>query len=136
MAIGTSGLQEPAAFRRPGRAQFREALSPAPQEKTRYYDELAELTDDQRNMRTVTPGYVEGMTSRWIALYHGEIAAAQYMGVAAHNVLLTEYWDFIACCVCQQIDELQHSEMDRDMLFRAGCRRQAAACWEAVRARG
>ena len=77
------------------------------------------LTDDQRNLRTVTPGYVEGMTNRWIALYHGEVAAAQYMGVAAHNVPMTDYWDFIACCVCQQTDELQHSEMDRDMLFRA-----------------
>src|SRR6266700_505075 len=85
-------LKNPRHFVAPGGLNFEKHFRLHVQEKTRYYDELAELTDDQRNMRTVTPGYVEGMTRRWMALYHGEIAAAQYMGVAAHNVPLTDYW--------------------------------------------
>jgi phenol hydroxylase P3 protein len=113
-------LQNPKHFVAPGHLNFEKHFRLHQQEKTRYYAELARLTDDQRNLRTVTPGYVEGITPRWIALYHGEVAAAQYMGAAAHSVPINDYWDFIACCVCQQTDELQHSEMDRDMLFRAG----------------
>jgi len=129
-------LKNPKHFVAPGGLTFEKHFRLHQQEKSRYYDELAGLTDDQRNLRTVTPGYIEGMTRRWIALYHGEIAAAQYMGVAAHNVPLTDYWDFIACCVCQQIDELQHSEMDRDMLFRAGLTEdRLPALWEQCEAR-
>ena len=112
-------LRDPRSFVAPGGLNFEKHLRLHIPEKTRYYDELAGLTDDQRNLRTVTPGYIEGMTRRWMVLYHGEVAAAQYMGMAAHNVPM-EYWDFIACCICQQIDELHHSEMDRDMLRRAG----------------
>ena len=112
-------LRDPRSFVAPGGLKFEKHLRLHIPEKTRYYEELAGLTDDQRNLRTVTPGYVEGMTRRWMVLYHGEVAAAQYMGMAAHNVPM-EYWDFIACCICQQIDELHHSEMDRDMLRRTG----------------
>jgi hypothetical protein len=112
-------LRDPRHFQAPGGLNFEKHFRLHQQEKTRYYANLAKLTDDQRNMRTVTPGYIEGMTRRWIVLYHGEVAAAQYMGRAAHNVPF-ECWDFIACCICQQVDELHHSEMDRDMLRRAG----------------
>jgi hypothetical protein len=112
-------LRDPRNFLPPGGLNFEKHLRLHMQEKTRYYEELAGMTEAQRNMQTVIPGYVEGMTRRWMVLYHGEVAAAQYMGIAAHNVPM-DYWDFIACCICQQIDELHHSEMDRDMLRRAG----------------
>src|SRR5919199_3861432 len=128
-------LRDPGHFQPPGGLNFEKHFRLHQQEKTRYFDALARLSDDQRNLRTVTPGYVEGMTRRWIVLYHGEVAAAQYMGVAAHNVPI-DYWDFIACCVCQQIDELQHSEMDRDMLSRAGLTEdKLPALWEQCAAR-
>jgi hypothetical protein len=128
-------LKNPKNFVAPGGLNFEKHFRLHQQEKTRYYEELATLTDDQRNLRTVTPGYIEGMTRRWVTLYHGEVAAAQYMGAAAHNVPI-DYWDFIACCVCQQIDELQHSEMDRDMLFRAGLTEdKLPAIWEQCEAK-
>lgn len=113
-------LRDPRNFVAPGGLNFEKHFGLHKQEKARYYEELASLSDDQRNFRLVTPGYVEGMTRRWIVLYHGEVAAAQYMGTAAANVPMDGYHDFIACCICQQIDELQHAEMDRDMLRRAG----------------
>src|SRR5215210_5660021 len=113
-------LRNPKNFVSPGGLNFEKHIRLHAQEKLRYFDELAAMTDDQRNMRTVTPGYIEGMTRRWMAVYHGEIAAAQYMGTAAKNVDMHDYYDFIMCCVCQQIDEIGHSEMDRDMLQRAG----------------
>ena len=121
-------LQDPANFVAPGALNFERHFRLHEQEKARYYLELAELTDDERNLRTATPGYIEGMTRRWMTLYQGEVAAAQYMGMAAHNVP-QDHWDFMACCVCQQIDELQHSEMDRDMLRRAGI---PDAQWDAI----
>jgi hypothetical protein len=124
-------LREPRHFRPPGGLNYEKHFRLHQQEKARYYEALARLSDDQRNLRTVTPGYIEGMTLRWIVLYHGEVAAARYMGRAAHNVPF-EYWDFIACCICQQVDELQHSEMDRDMLRRAGIPEdQWRPLWEA-----
>src|SRR5207244_13449255 len=67
------------------------------------------------------------MTRRWMTLYQGEVAAAQYIGMAAHNVP-QDHWEFMACCVCQQIDELHHSGRDRDMLRRAGIPQQE---WDA-----
>jgi len=121
-------LRDPSKFVSPGGLNFEKHYWLHQQEKARYYAELAELSDDERNFRTVTPGYIEGMTRRWMTLCQGEIAAAQYMGMAAHNVP-ADHWDFMACCVCQQIDELQHSEMDRDMLLRAGI---PADHWDAI----
>ena len=113
-------LRNPKLFVAPGGLNFERHFRLHAQEKARYYDELAQLTDDQRNLRTVTPGYIEGMTRRWIALYHGEVSAAQYMGTAAANLDMHDYYAFMACCILQQVDELQHCEMDRDMLLRAG----------------
>lgn len=119
MAVqGLVCLRDPRKFVAPGGLNFERHFRLHQQEKPRYYDQLAELSDDERNLRTATPGYIEGMTRRWMTLYQGEVAAAKYMGMAAHNVP-QDHWDFMACCVCQQIDELQHSEMDRDMLRRA-----------------
>src|ERR671929_235951 len=96
-------LKNPKKFVAPGGLNFEKHFRLHQQEKSRYYDELARLTDDQRNLRTVTPGYVEGMTHRWIALYHGEVAAAQYMGVAAHHVPLTDCSDFSADAMWESI---------------------------------
>jgi hypothetical protein len=128
-------LRDPRHFRAPGGLNFEKHFRLHQQEKARYFENLAKLSDDQRNLRTVTPGYIEGMTRRWIVLYHGEVAAAQYMGRAAHNVPF-EYYEFIGCCVCQQVDELQHSEMDRDMLRRAGIpEAQWQPLWEACEPR-
>ena len=128
-------LKNPKHFVAPGGLNFEKHFRLHQQEKARYFENLAKLSDDQRNLRTVTPGYIEGMTRRWIVLYHGEVAAAQYMGRAAHNVPF-DYWDFIACCICQQVDELHHSEMDRDMLRRAGIPEdQWQPLWEACEPR-
>jgi len=128
-------LRDPRKFRAPGGLNFEKHFRLHAQEKARYFDALARLSDDERNLRTVTPGYIEGMTRRWIVLYHGEVAAARYMGRAAHNVPFTHY-DFLGCCICQQMDELQHSEMDRDMLRRAGIAEdQWQPLWEACEPR-
>ena len=128
-------LRDPRHFVAPGALNFEKHLRLHTQEKVRYFDEIEQMTDDQRNMRTVTPGYVEGMTKRWMAVYFGEIAAAQYMGVAAHNVPMA-YFDFIGCCVLQQVDELQHATMDRDMLQRAGIpEERLPQLWEACEAK-
>lgn len=113
-------LKNPKNFVAPGGLNFEKHFRLHSQEKSRYYQELASLTPEQRALRTTTPGYIEGMTLRWIVMYHGEVAASQYMGTAAANLPMDGYTDFIGCCICQQIDEMQHAEMDRDMLRQAG----------------
>ena len=129
-------LKNPKLFDAPGGLNFEKHLRLHAQEKLRYFEEIARLPDDQRNMRTVTPGYIEGMTRRWMALYHGEIAAAQYMGTAAASMPFHDYFEFIACCICQQMDELSHAEMDRDMLLRAGFKLEdLPALWEECEAK-
>lgn len=111
-------LKDPSRFRAPGALTFEKHLRIHAQEKQRYFEEVASLPEGVREMR-IDPGYVEAMRRRWVTLYYGELSSVQYMGRAAANAPL-DMTEFITCCVCQQVDELHHQEMDRDVLRKIG----------------
>ncbi len=119
-------FRDPTLFKAPGGLSFEKHVRLHAEEKPRYFEELGTLTDEQRNLRNVDPRYVDAMRRRWVTSYLGELAAAQYMGTAAANAPI-EMHEFITCCVCQQMDELHHAEMDRDVLERIG---MSQADWE------
>lgn len=121
-------FKNPDLFKAPGGLSFERHVRLHAAEKLRYFEELDSLTEDQRNLRNVDPRYVEAMRRRWVTMYMGEIASAQYMGTAAANAPI-EMWEFVTACVCQQMDELHHAEMDRDLLRRIGLSQMA---WEAI----
>ncbi len=120
-------LRDLSLFHAPGGLTFAKHVRLHAEEKMRYFEEIASLPEDIREMR-LDPRYVTAMRRRWVTLYFGEIASAQYMGTAATNVPLAMH-EFITTCVCQQIDELHHSEMDRDVLMKIGL---GPAEWTAI----
>lgn len=111
-------LRDPRLFEAPGGLTFEKHLRLHIQEKQRYFEEVTSLPEDARAMR-LDPAYIAAMRRRWVVLYYGELSSAQYMGTAASHAPL-EMTAFITCCVCQQMDELHHSEMDRSVLERVG----------------
>lgn len=111
-------LKDPQAFTAPGGLTFAKHLRLHSQEKQRYFEEIASLPADKRELR-LDPAYIAAMKRRWVVLYYGELSSAQYMGTAASHAPL-EMAEFITCCVCQQMDELHHSEMDRGVLETIG----------------
>lgn len=111
-------LSDPRAFSAPGGLTFAKHMRLHAQEKQRYFDEIASLPEDKRELR-LDPAYIAAMRRRWVVLYYGELSSAQYMGTAASHAPL-EMSEFITCCVCQQMDELHHSEMDRGVLDTIG----------------
>lgn len=111
-------FRDPSAFQAPGGLDFRKHLRLHMAEKTRYFEELETLSEDHRAMR-LDPRYIHAMQRRWVFSYVGELAAAQYMGRAA-AAAPREMQGFITACVCQQMDELHHAEMDHDVLTRIG----------------
>lgn len=113
-----SRLRDLSLFKAPGGLTFAKHVRLHAEEKLRYFEEVASLSDDLREMR-LDPRYIGAMKRRWVTLYFGEIASAQYMGTAARGVPLAMH-EFITACVCQQIDELHHSEMDREILVKIG----------------
>lgn len=121
-------LKDPGLFKAPGGLSFEKHVKLHAQEKTRYFEELGSLTEEQRNLKNVDPRYVEAMRRRWVTVYMGEMASAQYMGTAAANAPIG-MWEFVTTCVCQQMDELHHAEMDRDVLTRIGLSQSE---WEAI----
>ena len=119
MAVTTRlSFKDPSAFKAPGSLTFEKHLRLHAEEKQRYLQERESLPDDKRHMR-LDPRYVDAMRRRWVVLYYGELSSAQYMGTAASHAPL-EMTEFITACVCQQMDELHHSEMDRDVLEQIG----------------
>jgi hypothetical protein len=115
---GRVRLKNPALFKAPGGLTFEKHLRLHTHEKQRYFDEIETLPADTRDMR-IDPAYIKAMRRRWVVLYYGELSSAQYMGTAASHAPI-EMTDLITCCVCQQMDELHHSEMDRAVLERIG----------------
>lgn len=110
-------LRDPTLFKAPG-GLLREAPRVHTEEKRRYFEEVASLPEDAREMR-LEPSSLEAMRRRWVTLYYGELSSLQYMGTAASHAPL-DMTDFITSCVCQQTDELHHAEMDRDVLRKIG----------------
>ena len=123
------------AFTAPGGLTFAKHFRLHAQEKQRYFEELASLPEDKRELR-LDPAYISAMRRRWVVLYYGELSSAQYMGTAASHAPL-EMAEFITCCVCQQMDELHHSEMDRSVLEVIGLgERERRAIYEESEAKG
>ena len=127
-------LKDHRLFSAPGDLTFAKHLRLHAQEKQRYFEEIASLPDDKRTMH-LDPGYIEAMRRRWVVLFYGELSSAQYMGTAAAHAPL-ELGAFITCCVCQQMDELHHSEMDRGVLETIGLgERERRAIYEETEAK-
>jgi hypothetical protein len=127
-------LKDHRAFTAPGDLTFAKHLRLHSHEKQRYFEELASLPEDKRELR-LDPGYINAMRRRWVVLYYGELSSAQYMGTAASHAPL-ELVEFITCCVCQQMDELHHSEMDRGVLEKIGLTdRDRRAIYEEIEAK-
>lgn len=123
------------AFTAPGGLTFAKHFRLHAQEKQRYFEELASLPEDKRELR-LDPAYISAMRRRWVVLYYGELSSAQYMGTAASHAPL-EMAEFITCCVCQQMDELHHSEMDRSVLEVIGLgERERRVIYEESEAKG
>ena len=128
-------LKDPKRFTAPGGLTFAKHIRLHAQEKQRYFDEIASLPEDKRELR-LDPAYIAAMRRRWVVLYYGELSSAQYMGTAASHAPL-EMNEFIACCVCQQMDELHHSEMDRAVLETIGLEdRERRSIYEETKAKG
>jgi len=127
-------LKDHRAFSAPGDLTFAKHLRLHAQEKQRYFEEIASLPDDKRAMH-LDPVYIAAMRRRWVVLFYGELSSAQYMGTAAAHAPL-ELGAFITCCVCQQMDELHHSEMDRGVLETIGLgERERRAIYEETEAK-
>lgn len=110
-------LNNPARFRDPAALTWEKYIALQARERERYLQERARLPQEALDYSGVSRRYLERAAEQFVNNYFPELSATRYLATAAANAPFEE---LKKCCLFQLMDEQRHTEMDREVLQRAG----------------
>lgn len=117
MAARRIVLRDPSRFKDPHGLSWEKYIAMQARERERYLAERAKLPPEALEYKLVEPGYLERAREQFVNNYFPELCATRYIATCVCNAPFEE---LKRCAMFQLLDEQRHTEMDREVLERAG----------------